>query len=46
MPDWFLALSPREQRKQIRRWRYHRMYQRRTFGDRWLVRMLFRVGLL
>jgi len=35
MPDWFYALSPREQRKQVRRWRYYRRYYRRAYGDQW-----------
>lgn len=29
------GLSPLEVKKQIRRWRYHRMYQRKRLGDSW-----------
>ena len=36
-PDWFNQLSPREQRKQINRWRYYRRYYRRKHGDRWVI---------
>lgn len=34
-PEWFYKLSPREQQKQIRRWRYYRSYYRRRWGPEW-----------
>ena len=43
---WFHALPLREQRKQIRRWRYHRMYQRKRLGDSWKVIWSWECGLL
>ena len=39
-PEWFYRLSPREQRKQINRWRYYRQYFRRKYGEgypTWLI---------
>jgi hypothetical protein len=40
------GLSPHEQRKQIRRWRYHRQYQRRRLGNGWELQWLFDRGVL
>jgi len=44
--EWFKKLSPLEQKKQIRRWRYRRQYWGRKYGDDWVIRSMFAVGVL
>jgi hypothetical protein len=44
--EWFRKLSLREQRKQIRRWRYFRRYFRKRYGDGWELSMLMEMHAL